>query len=45
MKVLEDTSGREMPQAIKDILKANILHTLECDTDQMKETVKHILNV
>ncbi|MCI5868831.1 MAG: threonine synthase [Dorea sp.] len=45
LKVLEDTSGREMPQAIKDILKANILHTLECDTDQMKETVKHILNV
>lgn len=45
LKVLEETSGVEMPQAIKDILKANILHTLECDTDQMKETVKHILNV
>lgn len=45
LKVLEETSGVEMPQAIKDILDANILHTLECDTDKMKETVKGILQV
>ncbi len=45
LKVLEETSGVEMPQAIKDILDANILHTLECDADKMKETVKGILQV
>ena len=45
LKVLEETSGREMPQAIKDILNANILHDLECDADKMKDTVKGILGV
>ena len=45
LKVLEETSVVEMPQAIKDILDANILHTLECDADKMKETVKGILQV
>ncbi|MGN8921122.1 threonine synthase [Lachnospiraceae bacterium HCP28S3_F9] len=45
LKVLEETSGVEMPQAINDILDANILHTLECDADKMKETVKGILQV
>lgn len=45
LKVLEETSGVEMPQAIKDILDVNILHTLECDADKMKETVKGILQV
>ena len=45
LSVLEETSGREMPQAIKDILNANILHDLECDADKMKETVKNILEV
>ena len=45
LKVLEETSGVEMPQAIKDILDANILHTLECDADKMKETVNGILQV
>ena len=34
-----------MPQAIKDILNANILHDLECDADKMKDTVKNILEV
>ena len=29
-----------MPQAIKDILNANILHDLECDADKMKDTVQ-----
>ena len=45
LSVLEETSGREMPQAIKDILNANILHDLECDADKMKDTVKNILEV
>ena len=34
-----------MPQAIKDILNANILHDLECDADKMKEMVQGILEV
>ena len=45
LSVLEETSGREMPQAIKDILNANILHDLECDADKMKEMVQGILEV
>ena len=43
MDVLRQTSGVEMPQAIKDILNAKVLHTLECDADKMEETVKGIL--
>ena len=42
---LQEVSGVPMPQAIKDILDAKILHDLECDADKMKETVKGILNV
>ena len=42
---LQEVSGVPMPQAIKDILDAKILHNLECDVDKMKETVKGILNV
>lgn len=42
---LQEVSGVPMPQAIKDILDAKILHNLECDADKMKETVKGILNV
>ena len=45
MDVLQETSGVEMPQAIKDILDAQILHTLECDADKMEETVKSILGL
>lgn len=47
-QLLEDlraASGVEMPQAIKDILDAQILHTLECDADKMEETVKGILEL
>lgn len=43
-KLLE-VSGVPMPQAIKDILDAKVLHNLECDADKMKETVKGILGV
>ena len=42
---LQEVSGVPMPQAIKDILDAKVLHNLECDADKMKETVKGILNV
>ena len=42
---LEEASGIEMPQAVKDILDAEILHHTECDADKMKETVKQILGL
>ena len=34
-----------MPQAIKDILEANVLHTIECDIDKMQKTVEGILGL
>lgn len=40
---LEKASGAEVPNAIEEIRNAQILHTRECDADQMKETVKEIL--
>lgn len=40
---LEKTSATEIPNAIKEIQNAEIRHTLECDVDQMKNTVKAIL--
>ncbi len=43
LRELKTVSGVEMPQAIKDILDAKVLHTLECDADKMKETVKAFL--
>ena len=42
---LNEASGVEMPQAIKDILEANVLHHIECDRDQMECTVKEILKL
>ena len=42
---LQEVSGVEMPQAIKDILEANILHDIECDYDKMEETVRGILGL
>ncbi|MGN1165194.1 MAG: threonine synthase [Lachnospiraceae bacterium] len=42
---LKEVSCTEMPQAIKDILDANILHRTECDTDQMEATVRHMLGI
>lgn len=40
---LEQVSKTEVPQAIEEIRNAQILHTRECDADQMKEAVKEIL--
>ncbi|MGN0331708.1 MAG: threonine synthase [Lachnospiraceae bacterium] len=45
LEKLKEVSCTEMPQAIKDILDANILHKMECDTNQMESTVRHILKV
>jgi threonine synthase len=42
---LNEASGVEMPQAIKDILEANVLHTIECDIDKMQKTVEEILGL
>ena len=42
---LKKISGMEIPNAIKEILDAKILHTAECDANQMKDTVKGILKV
>ena len=42
---LQEVSGTEMPQAIKDILEANILHSIECDIDKMQKTVEGILEL
>ena len=42
---LQEVSGVDMPQAIKDILEANVLHTIECDIDKMQKTVEGILGL
>jgi len=40
----KELSGVAMPQAVKEILDAKVLHTTECDADKMEETVKGLLN-
>lgn len=45
LETLRDVSKTPMPQAIKDILEADIIHRAECDTDKMEETVKGILGI
>lgn len=45
LEALQSVSGVEMPQAVKDILDAKILHTRECDPDKMEQTVRNILNI
>ena len=42
---LQEISRVDMPQAIQEILDAKVLHTLECDVDMMKDTVKGILKI
>lgn len=42
---LETISGVEMPEAIREIIKAEILHTTECDTGEMEAVVKQILKI
>lgn len=43
LEELKRVSGTELPQAIRDILEAKVLHTLECDADKMKELVRDLL--
>lgn len=40
LEEMRKISGNDMPRAIEEILSAEILHTLECDADKMKEIVK-----
>ncbi len=42
---LQKVSGTELPNAIKEIMNAEIRHNTECDVDQMEQTVKIILGV
>ena len=42
---LQKVSGTEIPNAIKEIMDAEIRHNTECDVDQMEQTVKNILGV
>ncbi|WP_195230578.1 threonine synthase [Coprococcus comes] len=42
---LQKASGTEIPNAIKEIMNAEIRHNTECDVDQMEQTVKNILGV
>lgn len=43
LRQFPEVSGVETPQAIQDILDAQILHTTECDIDQMESVVKELL--
>ena len=42
---LEKLSQVEIPNAVKELQDAKVLHTRECDADQMKKTVKEILEI
>ena len=42
---LQKVSGTELPNAIKEIMNAEIRHNTECDVDHMEQTVKNILGV
>lgn len=43
--LLHQTSGTAIPQAVEEIRSAAIRHKLECDIDQMKDTVLKILGI
>ncbi len=43
LEELRKVSGVDMPQAIRDILNAEVLHTKECDADKMKDIVNGFL--
>ena len=42
---LQKVSGTELPNAIKEIMNAEIRHNTECDADHPGQTVKNILGV
>lgn len=45
LQMMPEMSGTEIPQAIREILDARVLHNIECDADKMKETVCRILEL
>lgn len=45
LEELQKVSGVEIPQAVKDILDADIRHRTECETDEMEQTVKKLLKL
>lgn len=42
---LEKLSGVSLPKAVEEIRNADVLHTKECDVDQMEAAVKEILGI
>lgn len=42
---LHKVSGLEIPQAVEEIRSAQIRHTRECETEEMKKTVAEILGI
>jgi len=42
---LTDIIGGEVPTAVHEVLQAKVLHTLECESSQMKEVVRQILHL
>ena len=42
---LSRLSGTKIPKAVEEIKNARILHTRECDANEMEETVKEILGL
>lgn len=38
-------SGVEMPQAVRDLMEADVLHSRECDPEGMESVVREILHV
>ncbi|MCT4686743.1 threonine synthase [Vallitalea sp.] len=45
IKKMNELTGVEVPDAIKDIVGAKIRHKMICDKDKMKETVEEILSL
>lgn len=44
IKKMEEVSGVSIPQAIKEIMDAEVVHKTECTKEQMKQAVNNILN-
>lgn len=45
LEELKRVSGTEVPGAVREILNANVLHSLECDVDNMEQTVRNLLDL
>ena len=42
---MSKTSGVPVPRAVEELRGAAVRHTTECDVNQMKQTVKTLLNI